>query len=511
MYLNAHMFFREKIMQYYNSLSEAADRRRDRAEWKIKRAELHDKRCAYWKNEMEYLEKNITLEQHRKDTELVLSEQSLEKYLKTYDITQGSGDYIPIVETSLKEARGSTLQYEEKENEKKMEEVGGDENNRVELDDSTRDGGGDDKREWLIALDVAEQARQSALIFKQRNMHNDYNIITGVESTFESRFKHKHEDTQEPEEKATSLHSLPEDSENLSQTQISDLTSKNNDDESNKDTLEDKLLQTSLNQISDFTSENNVDGSNKDILEDKSLMSKKNTSDKFETSVNKLEVSESVKSMKQSLEMSSRSDIESHVQEIDMTSVYQNVQRSVVIPLMAQLELTSDAIVRLYNQHNLLRHIECIWKYFFLLEGEFARNLTKNLFKETQSSQHPSYLLNVMKLNSILRCAVGNNIDEEYTERLSFYVKEVPTVFRTLDPGMLDCLSLRYKTHWPINIIITDEIIAKKDQIFKHLLKLHRMSWALEETIYLMKDKKLSCSEEYRKVNNLNKILAETN
>ncbi|XP_054263569.1 gamma-tubulin complex component 6 [Macrosteles quadrilineatus] len=489
---------REKIMQYYNSLSEAADRRRDRAEWKIKRAELHHKRCAYWKNEMECLEKNITLEQHRKDTKLVLSEQSLEKYLKTYDITQGSGDYIPVEETSLKEASSSTLEYEKKEDEKEMEEVGGGENNRVELDDSTRDGGGDDKREWLIALDVAEQARQSALIFKQRNMHNDYNIITGVESTFESRFKHKHEDTQEPEEKTTSLHSLPEDSGNLSQTQISDLTSKINDDESNKedkDTLEDKLLQTSLNQISDFTSENNVDGSNKDILEDKSLMSPKNTSDKFETSVNK-----SVKSMKQSLEMSSPSDTESLVQEIDMTSVYQNVQRSVVIPLMAQLELTSDAIVRLYNQHNLLRHIECIWKYFFLLEGEFARNLTKNLFKETQSSQHPSYLLNVMKLNSILRCAVGNNIDEEYTERLSFYVKEVPTVFRTLDPGMLDCLSLRYKTHWPINIIITDEIIAKKDQIFKHLLKLHRMSWALEETIYIMKDKKLSCSEEYRKI-----------
>lgn len=190
-----------------------------------------------------------------------------------------------------------------------------------------------------------------------------------------------------------------------------------------------------------------------------------------------------------------------NVQQVDFTRIYNCLQKSVLFPLQIQLRLVNDAILRLFiNEHNLVAHLDCIRKYFFLLDGDYGCILTKNLFAEMQSVKRPSLLLNHVRLNSLLRTAVGNNSDEDLAERLSFLVNKVPTSFHLTDPNALDCLSMTYRTHWPLNVIITPQAISKYDKAFNFLMQLRRASWALEQDIYLLKVTHTTTSSQYRQV-----------
>ncbi|MGP1911102.1 MAG: hypothetical protein ACTS47_02445, partial [Candidatus Hodgkinia cicadicola] len=191
----------------------------------------------------------------------------------------------------------------------------------------------------------------------------------------------------------------------------------------------------------------------------------------------------------------------SDIKQIPMATVNEAIKKSVMIPLKIQLSLANDAILRLFiNDHKLITHLDCLRKYFFLLDGEYSHNLKQSLFIGIQKVSKPSLFLTHVNLNSLLRCAVRNTSVEDFSERLSFLVKDVPTAFHLTDPKALDCLSLRYRIQWPVNIIITPEAILKYDEVFNFVMKLHRASWVLDQEIYILKIKLKKPSIQYRQV-----------
>lgn len=504
------------MIQYYSVMSVTADRRKERAEWKIKRAQLHEKRVEFLK-ESEQFKDNDGFEEAIIDVERPPSSaKPTKKEESLSSVIPGSGDHVvnsPKVDNIIdvySDSRGrddvvsQSLELTGSTNEKHVHQ-------KSEADQSLRslrtqgvlDEVNVEKREWLIALDVAEKARQSAVQFKERDMFNDYNILTGEVKEYSKRFgKNKVVD----EENVPEI--LPHPVQHSSRIKYSE----NNDPIVKEVSCEDRVENSVVDNI--FSNQ-----STRDIIQTVSSNDRQSSNvpcNSFSvtfsqtTSQHGGKESSTIKEKSASnvrletLKESFFSDVDVNIDEIDMTTIYQNLRVSVMKPLLTQLELANEAVLRLMlNKHNLFKHIECIRRYFFLVDGEFGRNLTRSLFSEIQVVVHPSYVLNVSNLNSLLRSsAIGTSMEEEYTERLSFYVKEVPPVFRLIDPETLDCLSMRYKTYWPLNTVITDEAVVKCDRIFTFLMQLQRTSWALEQDIYLLKDRRLVHSQHFRKVSN---------
>lgn len=511
------LFCREKLIQYYSVLSATADRRKERADWKMKRAQLHEKRVEFLK-ESEQFKVNDGFEETIIDGgELSPSSAiPIKKEESLSSVIPGSGDYVvnsSKVDNIINVCSGSEGRDDVVS--QSLELTGGTEEKHVHqkpaVDQTLQSLGPQgileevnvEKREWLIALDVAEKARQSAVQFKERDMFNDYNILTGEVKEYSKRFgKNK----VVAEENVPEI--LPQPKEHSSSVKYSENSDLNVKEMSCEDRVENSVVDNifsnqSTSDIIQVASSNDLQSSTVPC-NSLSVTFSQTTSQQgaMESSVKEKSASNvRLETLKESF----FSDVDVNIDEIDMTTIYQNLRVSVMKPLLTQLELANEAVLRLMlNKHNLLKHIECIRRYFFLVDGEFGRNLTRSLFSEIQVAVHPSYVLNVSNLNSLLRSsAIGTSMEEEYTERLSFYVKEVPTVFRLIDPETLDCLSMRYKTYWPLNVVITDEAVVKCDRIFTFLMQLQRTSWALEQDIYLLKDRRLVHSQHFRKVGNL--------
>lgn len=499
-------------------MSATADRRKERAEWKIKRAQLHEKRVEFLK-ESEQFKDNDDFEETNKDGDFSPSSAiPIKKEENLSSVIPGSGDCVVnsskvqnIIDMCSDSSSDDVVSQS-------LELTGGAEEKNVHqkpvADQALQSLGPQgvleevnvEKREWLIALDVAEKARQSAVQFKERDMFNDYNILTGEVKEYSKRFG---ENKMFAEENVPEILTLPE--EHSSQIKSSGNSDANVKEMSCEDRVEDSVVDISevdnifsnlsTRDIIQVTLSNDLQNSNVPCNSVSVTFSQ--TTSQHGGKENPTIKEKSTSNVRlETLKETFFSDVDVNIDEIDMTTIYQNLRVSVMKPLLTQLELANEAVLRLLlNEHNLFKHIECIRRYFFLVDGEFGRNLTRSLFSEIQVVVHPSYVLNVSKLNSLLRSsAIGTSMEEEYTERLSFYVKEVPPVFRLIDPETLDCLSMRYKTYWPLNIVITDEAVVKCDRIFTFLMQLQRTSWALEQDIYLLKDRRLVHSQHFRKV-----------
>lgn len=479
-------------------MSQSADLRRERIEWKMKRIELHNKRVQFLKAAVDlgYFDNNKVLKNEANEyfVDNKGNEDSRPVLGKEIDSKIVSKDYITCKAVELQN-NDETKETCHLKTENILSEHG---NNELQ----------DKKREWMIALDVAEQARQSAAKFKERNMFNDYNILTGEIKLFKNKFCEKigegiSDHNMEKMYKEETIVSYDSESivnisnelidssdqckndtvlisdEKTVETSVDEVEKNVYDSSNGPSSTTDKIIETPVHVLEKTAIDNNCDGSSKrDKEESRPLYTEEKEITPPENGLN--------------------------LDEINLISVDQNLRMSVMIPLQIQLELSNEAVLRLLlTKHNLLKHLECIKKYFFL-EGEFGLYLTRGLFSEIQTIvknvQDPSYVLNFPRMNSLLRSCIGTSSDEEYTERLSFYIKKVPSVFRLIDPNMLDCLFMRYKTFWPMNIIVTDGTILKLDIVFVFLLKLHRVSWVLEEAIYLLKDKRLDGSKQFKEV-----------
>lgn len=472
-------------MQYYAAISDAADERKAKAEWKIKRADLYDKRTQFFQ-ESKKLEK-LEIDSVKCNPEGTQTSSNTKKFSvketsdKMCDTTQepsaiiGSGDFAIVDDSDVTDdAKGQQLELTG--NKVTGDSISKDTHTLVEPEGPTR--ASDEHREYMIALDVAGKARQSAARFKERDMFNDYNILTGEETTYESRFFGSKDITERVEkiEEVSAKETGPESStscaEILEQKSVPEICL-------DKDTETEIIKKEPTQFLSVPSSPLNITNVQDDAITPGLQVESALSNKEKETSKPKEELK---------------------MEEIDMTTVYENLQMSVMIPLLTQQALANEAVLRLlFEKHNLMKHLECIRNYFFLLDGDFGRNLTRQLFAEVQTVDNPHFILSV-RLNSLLRSAVGVLADEEYTERLSFIIKEVPDAFILTDPKMLDCLLMRYRTEWPLNAVIHEEMIVRFDQTFSFLMKIQRVSWALEQTAYLLKDKRLYDSPQFRQV-----------
>ncbi|XP_067420446.1 gamma-tubulin complex component 6 isoform X2 [Emydura macquarii macquarii] len=181
---------------------------------------------------------------------------------------------------------------------------------------------------------------------------------------------------------------------------------------------------------------------------------------------------------------------ETAVQLSELLSLPVLMKHSITAPLVSHVSLVNKAIVDYYFvELNIEKHFEALRHFLLMEDGEFAQSLSDLLFEKLGSGQTPGELLNPLVLNSILNKALQYSLhgDTQLASNLSFALQYLPEMFKPNAPDVLNCLELRYKVDWPLNIVITESCMNKYNKIFSFLLQLKHMVWTLKDIWFHLK------------------------
>ncbi|KAJ3596152.1 hypothetical protein NHX12_002561 [Muraenolepis orangiensis] len=169
------------------------------------------------------------------------------------------------------------------------------------------------------------------------------------------------------------------------------------------------------------------------------------------------------------------------VQLSEMVSLPVLMKHSVTGPLITHVSLVNKAVVDyFFVELGVERHFEALRHFLLMEDGEFAQSLGDLLFEK---------LLTPLLLNSILSKALQYSLhgDLRQAASFSFGLRFLPDSFHPHAPDSLNCLELRYKVDWPLNIIITDGCMNKYNLLFSFLLQLKHMVWSLRDVWFHLK------------------------
>ncbi|XP_072922503.1 gamma-tubulin complex component 6 isoform X2 [Hemitrygon akajei] len=178
------------------------------------------------------------------------------------------------------------------------------------------------------------------------------------------------------------------------------------------------------------------------------------------------------------------------VQASSLVSLPVLMKHSITAPLIAHASLVNKAIIDyLFVELNIEQNFEALRHFLLMEDGEFAQSLSDLLFEKLGSGQTPGELLNPLVLNSILNKALQYSLhgDSAMASNLTFALKYLPEMFKPNAPDALNCLELRYKVNWPLNIVITESCMNKYNKIFSFLLQLKHMVWTLKDVWFHLK------------------------
>ena len=171
------------------------------------------------------------------------------------------------------------------------------------------------------------------------------------------------------------------------------------------------------------------------------------------------------------------------------------VQRSLLLPVRTQFQIVNRSLMKLLvgPEHRLMQHLEVLRQYLFLDNGAFSHSLVKSIGQRLSHLTHIHQLINIPSMNFVLQSALNSiQADDYFASRLSFYVKETPGRPGSVSNSQLEalqCFTLRYRVGWPLNLILTEEVMDDYSQIFSFVLQLRLAAWALEDVyIDLMRD-----------------------
>lgn len=195
------------------------------------------------------------------------------------------------------------------------------------------------------------------------------------------------------------------------------------------------------------------------------------------------------------------------VQLSEMVSLPVLIKHSVTTPLITHVSLVNKAVVDyFFVELGVEKHFQALRHFLLMEDGEFAQSLSDLLFEKMGSGHTPGELLTPLVLNSILNKALQYSLhgDTPLASNFTFALRFLPETFHPHAPDSLNCLELRYKVDWPLNIIITDSCMSKYNRLFSFLLQLKHMVWSLRDVWFHLKRTALvkgaGCSVQFRQL-----------
>ncbi|XP_037931769.1 uncharacterized protein LOC119666560 [Teleopsis dalmanni] len=179
-----------------------------------------------------------------------------------------------------------------------------------------------------------------------------------------------------------------------------------------------------------------------------------------------------------------------NVDNLDVITLTEFLQKSVTIPMRVYHKAVNNEIMRFFIVDlKLFGHFKSLRNYFLLMDGEFSLKICHEIISQLEEGMSPKELLCGQTLHTMLHKALFFSFcgNDKNSKNLSFTIPNVPEKFNLFSPNVLQSLTLTYLIHWPLNIILNEESLERYGKIFRFLVKVKRISWLFENCCCILK------------------------
>ena len=221
-----------------------------------------------------------------------------------------------------------------------------------------------------------------------------------------------------------------------------------------------------------------------------------------------------------------------HICSFNYIEIDDILNRILFKPIQIQSELVNKCLINYFLfDLNLENHLEAIRKYFLFENGEFAQVLVDQLSESLFSVDYTGNkglnselikpksqfknLLNPIYVYEALNKAVSQVKNCKYIDKLSIFINN--SSLNSNDDSrknddllmLLNCLELKYKVDFPLNLVINQKSIAGYNKLFTFLLQIKFVMHSNKNIWYTLKKIGIKLFYMYRCLNyetNFNQI-----
>lgn len=177
-----------------------------------------------------------------------------------------------------------------------------------------------------------------------------------------------------------------------------------------------------------------------------------------------------------------------NLSNLNVTNLTTFLHKSFAIPLNAYFNVVNNEVLRMFLcDLNVFAHFHSLRNYFSMMDSEFANAIFSGLMDKLETVRYPHELINSSVLHSILATAMHSNMAsiDKNVDGISFAITNVPNEWNHESPDVFGAIMLTYQAEWPLNLVVNHEAIEHYGYIFGHLLKIKRVTYALDQAFFV--------------------------
>lgn len=169
------------------------------------------------------------------------------------------------------------------------------------------------------------------------------------------------------------------------------------------------------------------------------------------------------------------------VHKLSFESLLSDVSRS---------QLVNRALLNyFFDELKLLSHLNHLRAFYFLATGRFGLAFCGELSRILLSNDDVRVIYHVNSMRQILYTSLDQTGElNHFIDILHLTSKmNIPNSISLLDPNLLDYFDLTYTIQWPLNIVISEDMLEKYRIIFRFLLRILIVKQVLSEIWVMLK------------------------
>jgi hypothetical protein len=158
-------------------------------------------------------------------------------------------------------------------------------------------------------------------------------------------------------------------------------------------------------------------------------------------------------------------------------------------------QLVNRALLNYFlDELNLLSHLNNLRAFYFLATGRFGLAFCSELSRILLSNDDVRVIYHVNSMRQILYTSLDQAEELNHSTDILHLTSKVniPNSLSLLDSTLLDYFDLNYSIQWPLNILISLEMLNKYQIIFRFLLRILIVKQILNEIWVMLKSCKYS-------------------
>lgn len=163
---------------------------------------------------------------------------------------------------------------------------------------------------------------------------------------------------------------------------------------------------------------------------------------------------------------------------------------SIVSSFASRSQLVNRALLNyFFDELDLLDHLNNLRAFYFLATGRFGLGFCSELSRILLSTEDARTIYHVNSMRQILYTSLDQTGQlTRFIDLLQLKTKtNLPNSLSLLDSTLLDYYDLLYDIQWPMNIVISQEMLEKYQLIFRFLLRILIVKQVLNEIWVMLK------------------------